>query len=437
MIILTLLNLIIFKIVKSEIKLKFEKQFYSLPLTKENIFINLFYNHLIVKTYIGSKKQEIPLLLKFLEYNTFIFGKELEEKNLTKFNNETSSTFKLISKKAEFYVITRFNSAYKCEDTIFLDNKEYKNYNFLLIQELNNDYVNYKLIEGGVLGLKKEMETNQDIDDYNFIIMLKKLKYINSYSFTLKYDIKDNNKGEFIIGNEPHEYDKKYDEKYYLKTRAYNFKNMFNYGFIFDNIYSNENYFNEFLNAGVAIDFGVIISVKEYKNFIDQIFFSDKFKEGKCYFESMKFDEITDQLYLYSCDENVDSSIIPNLNFQIKEIETIFSLSESELWFKFEGKKYFLILFRNYGSSWILGEPFFKKYQLVINQDNSTFGYYNQDFKKPSSFLTTLNWIIVIILFIVVLILIGFILKLILIKPKRKIANELIEDYNYKNISDI
>ena len=151
----------------------------------------------------------------------------------------------------------------------------------------------------------------------------------------------------------------------------------------------------------------------------------------------MKFDEITDQLYLYSCDENVDSSIIPNLNFQIKEIETIFSLSESELWFKFEGKKYFLILFRNYGNSWILGEPFFKKYQLVINQDNSTFGYYNQDFKKPSSFLTTLNWIIVIILFIVVLILIGFILKLILIKPKRKIANELIEDYNYKNISDI
>ena len=120
MIILTLLlNLLFFVSVKSEIKLNFEKQYYSLPLTKENIFINLFYNHLIVKTYIGSKKQEIPLLLKFLEYNTFIFGKELEEKNLTKFNNETSSTFKLISKKAEFYVITIFNSAYKCEDTFF------------------------------------------------------------------------------------------------------------------------------------------------------------------------------------------------------------------------------------------------------------------------------------------------------------------------------
>ena len=433
-----LLNLFFFKTVKSEIKLNFEKQYYSLPLTKENIFINLFYNHLIVKTYIGSKKQEIRLLLKFLEYNTFIFGNELkEEKKLTKFNNEISSTFKFITKKAEFYVISRFNLAYKCEDTFYLDNKEYKNFNFLLIKELNEDYVNYTLIEGGVLGLQKYMETAQDIDDYNFIIMLKKLKYINSYSFTLKYDIKDKNKGEFILGNEPHEYDKNYEEKSFLKTRAYDLKNKFSYGFLFDNIYSNESYFNEYLEAGVVIDFGVIIGLKEYKIFIDKLFFSEKIKEKVCYSEKMKFEEISSNIFFYYCDENVDTSIIPNLNFQIKEIDVIFSFKESELWFNFEGKKYFLITFRDYGSNWILGEPFLRKYQLVINQDNSTFGYYNQDLKRNTSFFTILNWIIVIFLFIVVLILIGYILKLILFKRKRKIANELIEDYNYKDITEI
>ena len=76
MIIFPLLHLIFLKIVKSEIKLSFEKQYYSLPLTKENIFINLFYNQLIAKINIGSGKQEMKLLIKFLEYNTFIFGKE-------------------------------------------------------------------------------------------------------------------------------------------------------------------------------------------------------------------------------------------------------------------------------------------------------------------------------------------------------------------------
>ena len=436
MIIFPLLHFIFLKIVKSEIKLSFEKQYYSLPLTKENIFINLFYNQLIAKINIGSGKQEMKLLLKFLEYNTFIFGKELEEKNLTKYKNETSSTFKLITKKAEHYVIQRFNLAYKCEDTFYLNNKEYKNFKFLLVTELNNDHVNYKLIEGGVLGLKKETETIQDIDDYTFIIMLKKLNYIDSYSFTIKYDINNKNKGEIIFGNDPHEYDKNYNEKSYLKTRAYNFNGNFNYGFIFDEIYSNENYFNEFLNAGVAIDFGVIIGVPEYKKFLDKLFFSEKIKEGKCFSEKMKFDEFVDNIYLYSCDENVDTSIIPNLNFQLKEIEMIFTFTERELWFKFEGRKYFLILFRNYGNIWILGEPFLRKYQLVINQDYSTFGYYNQDFKKSTSNFSVLNWVIVIFLFIVIIILIGYILKLLFFKPKKRIANELIDDCIYSNISN-
>ena len=108
MFLLFIINLYVLRIFKSEITLNFERQYDSYPFTKENLFSNLFYNYLIVKINIGSDKQEIPLMLKFYEYNTFIIGIEVPEKNLTKFNNNTSSTFKYLKEKANNYIMSHF-----------------------------------------------------------------------------------------------------------------------------------------------------------------------------------------------------------------------------------------------------------------------------------------------------------------------------------------
>ena len=44
--------------------------------------------------------------------------------------------------------------------------------------------------------------------------------------------------------------------------------------------------------------------------------------------------------------------------------------------FIFEGRKYFLIIFQEYGNYWILGKPFLRKYQFVMNYDSKTIGFY-------------------------------------------------------------
>ena len=434
MFLLFIINLYVFRIFKSEITLNFERQYDSYPFTKENLFSNLFYNYLIVKINIGSDKQEIPLMLKFYEYNTFIIGIEVPEKNLTKFNNNTSSTFKYIKEKAEFYVMSRFEFAYQSEDSLYLNNKEYKNYEFLLVKALSETYKIYKLIGGGVIGLNKYLSTSQGIDKYHFISMLKEKNYIDSYSFTFKF--LDKNKGQIILGNEPHEYDKNYKEKNYLKIRTQNINDNLCYSIVFDNIISKNFEFNEYLKAGIVLENGFIISVKKYKDYLDDIFFNEKMKEGIWDKEKKRFLEFSNYLYLYSCDETLDTSKIPDLTFELKQMEMNFTFNEKDLWFNFDGRKYFLIIFQEYGNYWILGEPFLRKYQIIFNQDDSTLGYYNLNYKKPTSFFYILNWIFVILLFIIVLCLGAYIFIILKNKPKRKIANELIEE-EYKDISKI
>jgi hypothetical protein len=88
------------------------------------------------------------------------------------------------------------------------------------------------------------------------------------------------------------------------------------------------------------------------------------------------------------------------LTFSLKEIEMNFTFNESDLWYKFEGKKYYLILFQPYGNVWQLGKPFFQKYQVVFDQDKSVFGFYNLNYEKPSYF--NKNWIIVFLIYITI-----------------------------------
>ena len=106
-----------------------------------------------------------------------------------------------------------------------------------------------------------------------------------------------------------------------------------------------------------------------------------------------------------------------------------FTFNENDLWYNFEGRKYFLVLFQNYGEVWYLGKPFFKKYQIVFDQDSSVFGFYNENIIKSSYY--NYNWIIIIFLIIIILGLIGYIFNYFLKTPRRKRVNELLEEIDY------
>ena len=134
------------------------------------------------------------------------------------------------------------------------------------------------------------------------------------------------------------------------------------------------------------------------------------------------------EFFLFSCNDNVNTSFI-SLTFSLKEININFTLNENDLWYKFEEKKYFLVLFQQYGNVWYLGKPFFKKFQIIFDQDYSIFGFYNNNIKTSSNF--DLNWIIVLFLFLITLILILYIINYLMKKPRKKRINELIEDVDY------
>ena len=410
---------------KNQIILQFERHWGSLPITKENLFENLYRNQLITKLNIGSLKQEIPLNIRLHSYTSFLISNEVNETNLIKYDNTKSSSFNLISKNPIKFSSLPFNLAYTFEDTFYLNNTICEKLPFILVSELSKYKNKYNVIEGGILGFQRINNNVKELDDYNFISLLYKNKLINFFGFSFKYT--DNDKGELIIGKYPHEYDNNYKEKNFLKSKVQKLSDVNTWGFIFDVAFIGNNIIEENSKGDLNIESGFIIAIQKYYFYVLKIFFNDKIEEGKCFKEIFHIDER--EFYFFSCDDNVDVSLISTLTLSLKEIEMNITFNESDLWYKFEGKKYYLILFQPYGNIWHLGKPFFKKYQVVFDQDKSVFGFYNLNYEKPSYF--NKNWIIVFLLICITIILICYIINYFLKTPRRKRVNELIEDVDY------
>ena len=91
-----------------------------------------------------------------------------------------------------------------------------------------------------------------------------------------------------------------------------------------------------------------------------------------------------------------------------------------------------LILFlfnrdRSKNYNWVFGKRFMEKYHLVFDKDKFTIGYYTKILPKKMNFKTLIVIILAIIIF-----LFGIFLGYLLIKkPRKKRANELLEEYDY------
>ena len=106
-----------------------------------------------------------------------------------------------------------------------------------------------------------------------------------------------------------------------------------------------------------------------------------------------------------------------------------FTLNYNDLFYKFENKYYFLIVFyqnkRNY--NWIFGSPFFKKYQMIFDKDKKIISIYEKDDNHNISFAY-----IIIFILIVIIIFLVFYIVFYLFKNKRKLrANEIDENFEY------
>ena len=395
-------------------------------------FINFNHNNLLIGELLQIPNKIYPnSFYKGYKYNKSFSFKNITNQNITK--NINSKTFICEEK---LFLFTKIKDIDKNIYTCFSDFK------FTIEKNIKN---NNNSLYGLILGLKfddTDYETN----------FLKQIKDRNISSNIISFEFTKENEGLLVIGKYPHEYfSEKYKEEN-LKTIYLNQpKDLFLTNFLvnFYEIYSSINNqkieIQKFTKGYIFLDMGVIIGVREYRDFIEKYFFNEYINMNIC----QKTNTNTDYIFIiYSCNNDKKFNIgkFPSLNFNIKSRNINFEFTYKDLFKKINNKYYFLVIFRNFDiDNWCIGKPFYLKYTLVYNGDIKTIGFYNKnnisEKKDNNKFLFELNSFkaIIIILFLVFIFLFirisyCFGKKLNIIKKRH--ANELDDNYEYNSNTD-
>ena len=277
----------------------------------------------------------------------------------------------------------------------------------------------------------------------NFITQLKKQDKINSYVFSIKYNNDD--QGEIIIGDLPHEYSpEKYSpNNYFFDTVAITTEPPFNWHFTYDKCSYGEELIDEANMVKLSIDFGFIKGNTNLKKNLEKNFFEqnscnkNQINDYDIYYcrkDAIKnFKPITFELQSKYC------PIITNAKFEFT-YEDLFVQDSTD-----KDRYYFQIIFKSDGLyyNWVFGKPLFKKYQMVFDQDKKTYGFYlqlNNNINNKETIIennktnasTKISWILVVVLFLVSLGLLYALHKLLPKLPRKLKANELEENFSYE-----
>ena len=423
--------IILIPLIHTKVTIEFERKF---PLlTKENIMNNLIENNIYTTLTLGTPEQKIPVLIKINEHESYIAGTE-STGNYSKFNEKNSITFKTDQKETKYF--SDFVYAYKSKDTFNINSKKYEEFDFYLgTKETFSNPLSYS----GILGLGKKVncyDKNQSNVLESFIEQLQRRKIIKNQVYYIKY--LNENKGQIIIGDYPHEINKKNYNEINLRTSkgVYDFDCDGYWDFYFDNVTYNNKKINEFpqFHVKFQLEQGVIEVGNYFYNIVNNYFIQNKCVE--------KIIEGYSNYYSFNCEGNVDISKFPNLTFYQKVLDMEFTLTYKDLFYFFDNRHYFLIIINcNPKSStyWIMGTPFFKKYLSVfdVSFTKEKIGFYLKEGNNENK-----ENIVVheeykhykISFFISVVIIIGLIILLyyIFIRwPRKKRANELLDDFEY------
>ena len=288
----------------------------------------------------------------------------------------------------------------------------------------------------------------------NFISQLKKKDKINSYAFTIKYNSNNEENGEIIIGDLPHEYAPNIysPENYFYDAVSITKEPPFNWHFTYKKCLYDQEQIDARNSVKFSIDFGFIKGNTKLQKYLDKNFFD----KNLCYKDKTK-----NNYYIYYCKEKAIKNLKPII-FELESkycptnLNAKFEFDYKDLFIKDNNVYYFQIVFPADGNynNWVFGKPLFKKYQMVFDQDRKTYGFYvelngdknNDDHLKQS---LKFSYTMIVILIFVTIILFYLLCKLIAKLPRRIKANELEENFSYeaknskyseikeKNIGDI
>ena len=340
--------------------------------------------------------------------------------------------------------MNEYNPDYNDDDS---DNK--RPYNDEELEEIYENYTNTNKNNGNKNnnnGNKKNENENFvgnglfKEESANLITQLKKRDKINSYVFSIKYTNDDN--GEIIIGDLPHEYspNKYSSQNYFFDTVSITKEPPFNWHFTYDKCLYGEEEVDKSNMVKLSIDFGFIKGNSFLKKNLEKNFFGVNNCNKK---------QINDYDIFY-CTKDALKNFKPIIfKLQSKYCPTItnanFEFTADDLFIKDNNdndKYYFQIIFNTDGlfHNWVFGKPLFKKYQMVFDQDKKTYGFYLENNFNiintlPNNIANTstkISWVLVVFLLIVSLGLLYALHKLLPKIPRKLKANELEENFSYE-----
>ena len=424
------------------ITLPFEKEIPNLKDVEPEkvIYPSLAHNIIMAEIRVGSSPQTMKLRLEFENYVFYIASKS--SLSDIKFDETKSETYQKIQDEEINFGYSKLKMAVFSSDYIYYEKNRNTKYEtkFLLGTSTDQDKA------GGLIGLNLEdVAQIKDLNNYNFLNELKRIGIIKDYYFTIKYT--DKNKGNIILGDLPHNYDNNYNEKNYLQTYADFSENDLTWKIKFEIVYiaEKENSFNrteveQFAYGYFRIEKNIIEGTEKYRQQLLSTFMQEQIDKNLC------FELASDIYYSYYCKKEADISKMQNIYFYNKDIDTL-ELTYKDLFYynEYDGYQYFLVVFSTdtedqdgFNKFWILGEPFFKKYQFIFNKDSKSIGRYTSiDNKNIEESWLKRNkvYIILIVILVIMFLVIGVLIIIILNKKpsRKKKANELDDEFEYSS----
>lgn len=358
-----------------------------------------------------------------------------------------------------FYLLNEKDEEVKIEDFQIVgvsQENQIKSY-FLEINDIKPEYRdNYNIhnITFSILGLELSPRYRYEMLD-NFIVQLKKKKYINNYFWSLNYDNNDI-EGNLIIGKLPECYN---DSNIYKEVQSLPYNMGLQWDFSFKNIFFYSNNNSEIfiakeantVNAIINFNYGLITATMDYYYLIKEHYFNYYLNNSICFENKTNLKEGINQIYFY-CDKNKfnvnDMINFPELYFYHVEFVYKFMMNYEKIFKIYGDYVYFLIVFDKTSKVWTLGKIFLNQKDFYYNHDTKMIGFCSyleekkeeKEEKSNSIVVIAVKIMIIILLIIILVLIIVFIIKLYkkYCIHKRHLRNNEIEfEVNYSdNIND-
>ena len=412
-----ILTLCFSQIYSKHVKFSIQRQKDIYSDDDEELSMNILENKMFCDIEVGNQK--VPFQISFDKELTFILD---DNYTYSKYSKSKSSTFQRKNELSNSYVFDNLRFGYNASETFKLTNEKDEEIEVTNMPFILGTYKEEKTSfeYPAQLGLKKRTFNNPCI--FNFIEQLKKKDFITSEVFYFKFDDKEG--GELVLGEYPHEFDESYDSKYLIQSSSlemgasYNWFLHFTYLFIGETQIDVRKYSSE-----LTPEKGMIIMNLQMEKEIYDNYFKDLISQKKCVRLKIKY-------YInYVCQDDIDINTFPNVTFRHQGMEYDFTFEPKDLFYHYYDRYFFLISFRD--SFYIhIGKPFFKKFNVIFNQDSKQLAVYTfvqEKQKRKSNSLVVPTILIIVFSFLVII----FVLFLFRYKLKRKKLNEIEEEFDY------